>query len=258
MPLPAPAAPRSGTGLHRFGPLVSRSSHMREIFELLSEVSPARWVLLLEGEPGTGKAHLAREIHRRSPRGAGPFVVVPDTAAKEAWTPAEKQRLVDAARGGTLYLEEVASVPAYWLAEWLTGPSCGRMAARVCRPEAGEPNPPPADFQVLAATRVDLQALAASGLFREDLYHLLAWLPIRLPPLRDRPEDVELLAQHFLARAAFRDHRAPLILGDDALAALSRRPFPGNVRELEEAMEYAARVSQGPVVRAADLPFSTT
>lgn len=250
-----PATLRLGTAPARFGPLVSRSSHMREIFELVTEVTPARLLLLLEGERGTGKELLAREIHRRSPNGAGPFVLVPaDAATPEAWSEAEKQRYLQEARGGTLFLDEVAAVPPCWLAELLGGPSHTEIATRVCRAERGKPSAPLGEVQILAATRVDLQALVAAGSLREDLYHLLSWLPIRIPPLRARPEDLELLAQHFLARIAWRERRSPLCLGEEALAALATRPFPGNVRELEETMEHAARSAQGPVVRAGDLP----
>jgi DNA-binding NtrC family response regulator len=228
---------------------------MREIFELVTEVAPSRMLFLLEGERGTGKELLAREIHRRSPNGSGPFVVAPaGAAAPEAWSEPAKQRLLQDARGGTLYLDEVTAVPPCVLAELVGGPGRAAIATRVCRAERGAFAGPPSDVQVLGATRVDLQTFVAAGRLREDLYHLLAWLPIRIPPLRARPEDVELLAQHFLARIAWRDRRSPLCLGDDARAALTSRPFPGNVRELEETMEHAARVARGVVVRAGDLP----
>jgi DNA-binding NtrC family response regulator len=226
---------------------------MKEIFDLAAELAPSRLAVLLEGESGTGKQHLARELHRRSAFAAGPFVVVPGEGADGAARGEEAgRRDLAAAEGGTLYLEELAAMPPCRLSALLRAQDDAALG-RGRRPGAGPAAGRRPAAQILAATRMDLATLVATGRFREDVYHRLAWLPLRIPPLRARPEDVALLADHFLARIAWREQR-PLRLDDGAHAALRARAFPGNVRELEQIMTFAARSAGGPVVGAGDLP----
>ena len=255
---PLSASPRPCATPYRFGAMVSCSSHMKEIFDLAGELAPSRLTVLLEGESGTGKLLLAREIHRRSDRASGPFVVLPALAGAGVDGARSLERALQGARGGTLYLEETLDVPPESLVALLDTHG-GSASRRDCAAiERGPGTTDRGAVRLVAATRTDLSALVASGRLREDLSRRLAWLPMRLPPLRARREDIAVLADHFLARIAWRERSAVLHLGDDALRALRAWSFPGNVRELEAALDSAAHAARGPLISARDLPLAVS
>ena len=210
--------------------------------------APTPSTVLITGESGTGKEELARYLHRRSGRAAGPFVAVncgaiPETLAeselfgheKGSFTGAGAARIgsIEAADGGTLFLDEVGELPAPLQVKLLRVLQ-ERLFCRV-----GSAIPRRVDLRVVAATHRDLDADARAGRFREDLFYRLAVIRVHAPPLRERPEDVPLLARALLARLAAALGRRDPGLGDEALAALRRWPWPGNVRELGNVLERA-------------------
>ncbi len=218
--------------------------------------------LLILGETGTGKGLLAGAIHRAGPRAGGPFVDVNCAAIPETLLEAElfgfergaftdarqaKAGLFQAAQGGTIFLDEVGLLPLALQAKLLKV-----VEERTVR-RLGSTRSEPLDVAVVAATSEDLASAVAARRFREDLYHRLAVVTLRLPALRERGDDVLLLAEHFLARACA-DYGLPArALGSDARAALMGHRWPGNVRELGNVMERAALLAEGPVVTAAHL-----
>jgi transcriptional regulator with PAS, ATPase and Fis domain len=218
--------------------------------------------LLIQGETGTGKGLLARAIHRASSRGSGPFVAVNCAAIPETLLEAElfgyergaftdakqgKAGLFQVANHGTLFLDEIGLLPEALQAKLLTA-----LEDRSVR-RLGGTQSEPVDVWIIAATNDDLEGAIASRRFREDLYYRLAVLPMRLPPLRERGEDVLPLAEHFLARACADYGLPPRTLGEDARAALVAYPWPGNIRELSNVMERAALLARGTVIGAAAL-----
>ncbi len=233
--------------------MVSGSSHMKEVFDLAAELAASRIDLVLEGERGTGKQLLAREIHRRSAFASGPFVVARVEGSGECgWTEAVERRYVESAEGGTLYLEELARIPPRRLVELLR--ALDRTSAGVCAPGTRSVAPRRPAVRIMAATRVDLAGLRGEGRFREDLNRRFAWFPLRIPSLAARPEDIGLLADYYLARLAWRARSVPLRLGEGARAVLRERAFHGNVRELELALSRAARVARDGEIAVEDLP----
>jgi DNA-binding NtrC family response regulator len=258
MPSSNPSVPpastfRAAAGPFRFGAMVSSSSHMKEVFDLAAELAVSRIDLVIEGERGTGKQLLAREIHRRSPFAAGPFVVARvEGSGERGWTEAIERRYVEAAEGGTLYVEELARIPPRRLVELLR--VLDRTSAGVCAPGARSVAARRPAVRIMAATRVDLAGLRGEGRFREELNRRFAWFPLRIPSLAARPEDIGLLADYYLARLAWRARSEPLRLGEGARAALRARAFQGNVRELELALSRAARVARDGEIAVEDLP----
>ena len=243
---------------------VFRSSAMREVLEVAARVAASDVPLLLTGESGTGKGLIARWIHRHSPRRDGPFVSVnlgglAETLfeselfghVKGAFTDARTDRVgrIESARGGTLFLDEIANITPAQQARLLHVLEEG-VFARV-----GETVSRPTDARIVAATNADIRQLIGAGRFREDLFFRLNAVEILLPPLRERRDDVPLLARHFLARSVHPDGRT-LSLGGSADRALEGYDWPGNVRELAHVMQRAVLLAKGEQIEVADLRLS--
>ncbi len=237
---------------------------MRPVVDFIDRVAPSDATVLLLGESGTGKDVVARAIHRQSPRAKGPFVAIncaalPDSLVeaelfgheKGAFTGALARRVghFEAAHGGTLFLDEVAEL----------SPGAQARLLRVLEDRQvqrlGATTPVPIDVRVVAATHQDLKEAVAARRFRQDLYFRLAVLVTTLPPLRDRPEDVEPLARRFLDRLRGRAGRPVEDFSPRALAALRRHVWPGNIRELRNAVERAVILGRTPLIEPEDLPL---
>jgi two-component system response regulator HydG len=243
--------------------LVGTSQSMRDLLGTLRQVAPSAATVLLLGESGTGKEVAARAIHTLSPRAAGPFVAVncaalPESileaelfgAEKGAFTGATERRAgrFERAHGGTLFLDEVGDIPPPMQVKLLRVLQEGEIE------RLGGTSPVRVDVRVVAATHVDLKERVKSGAFREDLYYRLDVITLRLPPLRERDGDVPVLAMHFLKRLAERHHKRVSAIEPRALQALTSWSFPGNVRELENAIERAVVLAPGETLRFEDLP----
>ncbi len=241
--------------------VVAESPAMRKVMELASRVAPHSTTVLITGESGTGKEVVARAIHRMSPRKGRRFVAVncgaiPDNLleselfghARGAFTGAtsDKPGLFEEADGGTLLLDEIGELPAPLQVKLLRVLQEGEIR------RVGEAKTRRVDVRVLAATARDLEADVGEGRFREDLYYRINVVRIHLPPLRQRPEDIEALARLFLERAGERSGRT-LTLTPPAMAALKAYPWPGNVRELQNAVERAAVLSAVGRISPAEL-----
>jgi DNA-binding NtrC family response regulator len=242
--------------------LLGRSRAMQPVFEQITAVAGSEATVLLIGESGTGKELAARAIHWNGPRRAGPFVAVncaaiPDTLLeselfgheKGAFTGAQRKRrgLFAEASGGTLFLDEIADMSLALQAKLLRA-----LQDKAVRPVGGNEETR-LDVRVVSATNRDLPRLVREGTFREDLYYRLAVIPIRLPSLRERTEDIPLLAQHFLERAAGTLGKPSLAFSEGAMAWLVEQPWPGNVRQLENVVERAATLLKGATITPADL-----
>jgi len=240
--------------------LLVRDPRMKPVIELVARVAKSPVSVLVEGESGTGKEVVARSIHRQSHVADRPFLAVnaaalPDTLLESelfghergSFTGADRARrgIFVEARGGTVFLDEVSSMsPAF------QGKLLRVLQERTVRPLGGSEDRP-VDFRLIAATNRDLEARIAAGEFREDLFYRLGVVRIFVPPLRDRPQDVALLAAHFLGRAADTTRapgtKAPR-LSDASSAALRAHSWPGNVRELENVMQRAVITSPGDLI----------
>jgi DNA-binding NtrC family response regulator len=257
-----PAEEDSASVATPFPGLIGRSLAMDRIFRLIENLEHSEATVLLTGESGTGKELVARAIHSRSPRRGGPFVAVNCGAlpgelleselfghVRGAFTGAVKERSgrFELAAGGTLFLDEVGDLPLPLQVKLL------RVLQERTFERVGESQTRRSDARIVAATNVDLHRAVPAGRFREDLYYRLRVVPIEIPPLRERREDIEPLATYLLARVAARQGRA-LRLSPDALRALLRYHWPGNTRELENALEYAVAVCKGQTILPEDLP----
>jgi DNA-binding NtrC family response regulator len=245
---------------------IGESAATKRVMALAEKVAQSDASVLLLGESGTGKELLARAIHRWSPRAAGPFVAFDCSALapslveselfgheKGAFTGAQRARrgLFREAQGGTLLLDEIGDI-----APEMQNKLLRVLQEREIKPVGGDAVVK-IDVRVMAATNQDLEALVAEKRFREDLYYRLAVVPIELPPLRERREDIPLLAAHFLGKrrgAGPRPRPRPGSIAADAMALLSAYRWPGNIRELENVIERAAILSDGDEIRARDLP----
>ncbi|MFG1290982.1 sigma-54-dependent transcriptional regulator [Xanthobacter versatilis] len=249
-------------GRYRFDNLVGDSPAFRDVLRQVTEVAPSRASVLLLGESGTGKELVARAIHYNSPRRDLPFVAVncaaiPETLieselfghVKGAFTGATGARegRFAAADHGTLFLDEIADMPLPVQAKVL------RALQEQSFEPVGSSKSISVDVRIIAATHKDLQKEIAAGTFRMDLYYRLAVFPIALPPLRERTDDIVLLANHFLAAAARDMGKRIKGLTPEAQAMLTRYRWPGNVRELQNCMERAAIVARGDLVGEGDL-----
>ncbi len=241
-----------------FEGVVGRSAAMRRIFGLLARLAPTDLACIVTGETGTGKEAIARAIHARSERRDGPFVVVDCGAitanlieselfghVRGAFTGADRDRqgALELARGGTLFLDEIGELSPS-LQPRLLGCLERREAKRV-----GASRPFDVDVRVLAATHRDLRAACGTGEFREDLFYRLAEVVLELPPLRDRSEDIELIAKHLLEGSM----DAPPRIEPAAMEELRRLQWPGNVRELRNVLRRAAALCEGGTIRVPDL-----
>ena len=247
----------------RLGRLIGRSEAMRAVYRTIDRAAASRSNVLITGESGTGKELVARAIHELGPRRDAPFVVVncaaipPELMESElfghergSFTGAIERRIgkFEAASGGTIFLDEIGELPQPMQSKLLRALQ-ERTVDRV-----GATHSIPIDVRVVAATHRDLEREIASGRFRSDLYYRIHVVPISLPPLRERREDIRLLAETFLARLRAEAGRGPSRIAPDALAALERHPWPGNVRELENAIERAVALADGEAITCTDLP----
>ena len=248
----------------QFADIVGKHPSMAKVFDLVARAASARASVLITGESGTGKEMIARALHTAGDRKDRPFIVIncgalPDTLMeselfgheKGAFTGAtgRKDGLFRAADGGTLFLDEIGELSLGLQVKLLRA-----LQERRIRPVGGEKELE-VDVRVVAATNRDVEKEVAAGRFRQDLYYRLNVLSIKLPPLRDRREDVPLLAEHFLHKHAALAGRR-LSLSPEALQWLAQYDFPGNARELENIIERAVTLTAGPVVTRADLPES--
>ena len=246
-----------------FAGIVGISAPMKEVFRIMTRMSANEGTVLLLGESGTGKELVARAIHRRSPRAGGPFVAVncsaiPATLIESEFFGTERGAFTDAkesrpgrfelARQGTLFLDEVGDLPLEAQAKLLRA----LQEKEITR--LGGRRTVPIDVRVIAATNKDLHGEVDAGRFRQDLYFRLDVLSLRLPPLRERGEDVGILIDHFLAELGREAGTAELPLSAEARRLLLAYDWPGNVRELENVLRRALVVSDGSAIRAVDLP----
>jgi DNA-binding NtrC family response regulator len=250
---------------HRIGNVICSSPKMRKVMQLVARVAPTNSTVLITGETGTGKDVIARAIHYNSTRKDGPFVVADCASLSESlleselfghvrgsFTGAVKDRkgLAETARGGTLFLDEIATISAS-----VQGSLLRLIQEREIRP-VGSDKPVDVDVRLIAATNHDLGTLVEEGSFREDLYYRLSVFSIRLPPLRERREEIPLLAHHFVERFAEEFGKAIDHISPAAMAVLESHDWPGNVRELEHAMERAVLLADGRSIELTDIPGS--
>jgi DNA-binding NtrC family response regulator len=243
--------------------IIGESRAMREVLEMVRQVAPSRATVLLQGESGTGKERIARAIHQLSPRAQQPMVTVhcaglaPTLLESElfghekgAFTGAHERRIgrFEKAQGGTLFLDEIGEIDASIQVKLL------RFLGERTFERVGSNNTLTADVRLVAATNKNLAELAKSGAFREDLLFRLRVVEVWLPPLRERLEDIPLLAQAFLRQFALENEKRVDGFTAEALELLLHYPWPGNVRELRTAVERGVVLCRGDRVTARDLP----
>jgi len=256
------ACPSSPMVRESLGELIGRSPAMQQLFDMASLVADSSATVLIQGESGTGKELVAKTIHALSRRNEKPFVVVdcgalPETLleselfghVKGAFTGAvtNKRGLFEEADGGTIFLDEIADTTPVFQAKLLRVLQEGEI-----KPVGGN-KPIRVDVRVISATNTDLVDLVKERSFRQDLYYRLAVLPLHLPPLRDRREDIPLLVDHFIARSCARHHQPLRPVSERAMRALSKAPWPGNVRELQHYIERAVVTTTGLTIACEDL-----
>ena len=248
---------------HRFEKLVGKSKPMQDLYRLVEQVAPSRSTVLIQGESGTGKELFAQAIHQRSGRAAQPFVVVNCNSipselleanlfghTKGAFTGASTARkgLFEVADGGSIFFDEISSVR----------PEVQAKLLRVIQEKEfmllGSTETVRVDVRIIAATNEDLRGLVERGDFREDLYYRLNVIVLKLPPLRDRAEDIPLLAEHFLHKSAAENGRPVDRIVPACLERLVRYGWPGNVRELENVIERGVVLCAGREVDVSLLP----
>jgi two-component system nitrogen regulation response regulator GlnG len=243
--------------------ILGQAPAMQEVFRAIGRLAQSHATVLITGESGTGKELVASALHRHSPRAAKPFIAI-NTAAipkdlleselfgheRGAFTGAQTMRRgrFEQADGGTLFLDEIGDMPADLQTRLLRVLSDGQFY------RVGGHQPIKANVRVIAATHQDLEVRVKQGLFREDLFHRLNVIRLRLPPLRERREDIPLLAKHFLAKSARELRVEAKRLSDAALKFLSAQDFPGNVRQIENLCHWLTVMAPGVNVDVNDLP----
>jgi two-component system, NtrC family, response regulator PilR len=251
-----------------FGPrLLGTSQAMHHMREMIARVARSQAPVHISGESGTGKELVAKLIHESGPRREGPFIPVNCGAIptelmeselfghkRGSFTGAisDKKGLIQSAEGGTLFLDEIADLPLHMQVKLLRV-----IQEKAVRP-IGEQTETSIDVRILSATHKNLSGLVADGKFREDLFYRVNVIELRVPSLRERPEDVQELAEAVLRRLGRRMKITPPMLAKDALAALETYSFPGNVRELENILERAITLSTSGEVTAADIQLRPT
>ncbi len=268
-PLPAdttpPAPPVEGSPTGEGGDrLIGEAPVMRQLRAQIAKVARSQAPVFIQGESGTGKEVIARLIHDLGPRAGKPFVPINCGAIpaelmeselfghrKGSFTGAtsDKQGLFQAAHGGTLFLDEVADLPLPVQVKLLRA-----LQERAVRP-VGATREEAVDVRIVSASHKDLARRVQDGGFRQDLFYRLNVIQLNAPALREHPEDIPALARNILRRLAERDGQPPHRLGEDALQRLQGYAFPGNVRELENILERAVALGEGPVIHAGDLSF---
>ncbi|MFL5458847.1 MAG: sigma-54-dependent transcriptional regulator, partial [Myxococcales bacterium] len=243
--------------------MVGESPELAAVYNVVRQAAPTKATVLILGESGTGKELIAQALHELSPRKDKPFVKVSCAALSETLLESElfghergsftgavgrKEGRFELADGGTLFLDEIGEI----------SPSIQTKLLRVLQEKelqrVGGEETLKVDVRVVAATNRDLKTEVQKGRFREDLFYRLHIVPLSIPPLRERPEDIPALARHFVLRFAARMNRAASGISEPAMRALQRYPWPGNVRELENAVEQSLVFSEGPELAEEDLP----
>ncbi len=251
------------TDNYRHENVVGASERMLEVYKLVARVAPTKSTVLIQGETGTGKELIARAIHSNSPRAERPFVAIDCGALAESLLESElfghvkgaftgamadTRGLFEAAHGGTCFLDEVGEISLSMQAKLLRVLQ-EREVKRVGGTESVQ-----VDVRVIAATNKDLGQQVADGKFREDLFYRLSVVTLLLPPLRERREDIQLLAVHFLPKYAAANGKPISHISPEAMGLLMGYDWPGNVRELEHAIEHAVTLTSNPVLLPQDLP----
>ena len=243
--------------------MLGQAPAMQDVFRAIGRLSQSNVTVMITGESGSGKELVARALHRHSPRHNGPFVAI-NTAAipkdlleselfgheRGAFTGAQTMRRgrFEQADGGTLFLDEIGDMPADLQTRLLRVLSDGHFY------RVGGHNPVKTNVRIIAATHQNLEQRVAEGVFREDLFHRLNVIRLRLPALRERREDIAMLTRHFLQQSARQLEVEPKRISDAALAQLDRFPFPGNVRQLENMCHWLTVMAPAQVIESKDLP----
>lgn len=243
--------------------IIGKAPAMQEVFRAIGRLSQSKATVLLTGESGAGKEVVARALHKHSPRANAPFVAINMAAIpkdlmetelfgheKGAFTGASAIRhgRFEQAEGGTLFLDEIGDMPAELQTRLLRVLSDGYYY------RVGGHQSLKANVRIIAATHQNLEAMVRENRFREDLYHRLNVIRLRLPPLRERPEDIPLLVNHFLQKSAENLGVEPKIMSEEAMEFLKRFPFPGNVRQLENLCNWLVVMAPSQHIRVTDLP----
>jgi two-component system, NtrC family, response regulator PilR len=248
---------------HQFSNIIGSSAPMLAIFQLIETVAPTSSTVLISGESGTGKELVARAIHVNSPRKDRPFVALNCGAVSEtlldselfghmrgAFTGADvnKKGLIEVAEKGTIFLDEIGEMSPQVQVKLL------RVLQERRFRRVGGTDEVEADIRIIAATNRDLSKMVAEGTFREDLFYRINVIPLRLPSLRERVEDIPLLAEHFASRFAQQMGKPIAGVSGAAMVCLQAYPWPGNIRELENAIERAVALERSPAILAESLP----
>lgn len=243
--------------------IIGKAPAMQEVFRAIGRLSQSKATVLLTGESGAGKEVVARALHKHSLRANAPFVAINMAAIpkdlmetelfgheKGAFTGASAIRhgRFEQAEGGTLFLDEIGDMPAELQTRLLRVLSDGYYY------RVGGHQSLKANVRIIAATHQNLEAMVRENRFREDLYHRLNVIRLRLPPLRERPEDIPLLVNHFLQKSAENLGVEPKIMSEEAMEFLKRFPFPGNVRQLENLCNWLVVMAPSQHIRVTDLP----
>lgn len=243
--------------------IIGKAPAMQEVFRAIGRLSQSKATVLLTGESGAGKEVIARALHKHSPRSNAPFVAINMAAIpkdlmetelfgheKGAFTGASAIRhgRFEQAEGGTLFLDEIGDMPAELQTRLLRVLSDGYYY------RVGGHQSLKANVRIIAATHQNLEAMVRENRFREDLYHRLNVIRLRLPPLRERPEDIPLLVNHFLQKSAENLGVEPKLMSEEAMEFLKRFPFPGNVRQLENLCNWLVVMAPSQHIRVTDLP----
>ncbi|MBM3807515.1 MAG: sigma-54-dependent Fis family transcriptional regulator [Acidimicrobiia bacterium] len=254
---------RHTTAEQQFAGIIGRSPIMLEVFKLVETVCRTNSTVLIFGESGTGKELVARAIHDQSLRSTRPFVAVncgamPETLLESelfghvrgAFTGADKDKkgLIETAEGGTVFLDEIGEMPAAMQVKLL------RVLQERKYRRVGGTDEASCNIRVTAATNRDLPKQVGEGKFREDLFYRLNVIPVKMPPLRERVEDIPLTAEHFVAKYNREMNKAISGFTAEAMAALRAYPWPGNVRELENTVERSVALESGPSIGVSTLP----